>query len=169
MAGRKTLTVYEGMTGMMENAFINIKNQSFTVTADVEIPSGTANGVILAQGGKFGGWSVYARDGRPAFTYNHVGLREYTTTATERVAGKATITVDFAYDGNGRGKGGTVTISINGKKAGSGRVDNTNANIFSADDAADVGIDEGTNVSSAYRQHDNRFTGRIDKVRVDVR
>jgi arylsulfatase A-like enzyme len=169
MAGRKTLTVYPGMTGMMENAFINIKNQSFTVTADVEIPSGAANGVILAQGGKFGGWSVYARDGRPAFTYNHVGLREYTTTATERVAGKATITVDFAYDGNGRGKGGTVTISINGKKVGSGRVENTNANIFSADDAADVGIDEGTNVSSAYRQHDNRFTGRIQRVKVDVR
>ena len=169
MAGRKTLTVYEGMTGMMENAFINIKNQSFTVTADVEIPSGTANGVILAQGGKFGGWSVYARDGRPAFTYNHVGLREYTTTATERVAGKATITVDFAYDGNGRGKGGTVTISINGKQAGSGRVEATNANIFSADDAADVGIDEGTNVSSAYRQHDNRFTGKIEKVKIDVR
>jgi arylsulfatase A-like enzyme len=169
MAGRKTLTVYPGMTGMMENAFINVKNQSFTVTADVEIPSGTANGVILAQGGKFGGWSVYARDGRPAFTYNHVGLREYTATATERVVGKATITVDFAYDGNGRGKGGTVTISINGKNVGSGRVEATNANIFSADDAADVGIDEGTNVSSAYRQHDNRFTGRIDKVRVDVR
>jgi arylsulfatase A-like enzyme len=169
MAGRKTLTVYEGMTGMMENAFINIKNQSFTVTADVEIPSGTANGVILAQGGKFGGWSVYAKDGHPAFTYNHVGLREYTTTASEQVAGKATITVDFAYDGNGRGKGGTVTISINGKQVGSGRVDNTNANIFSADDAADVGIDEGTNVSSAYRQHDNRFTGRIEKVKIDVK
>ena len=169
MAGRKTLTVYEGMTGMMENAFINVKNQSFTVTADVEIPAGAANGVILAQGGRFGGWSVYAKDGRPAFTYNHVGLREYTVTASERVAGKATITVDFAYDGNGRGKGGTATISINGKKVGSGRVENTNANIFSADDAADVGIDEGTNVSSAYRQHDNRFTGRIEKVKVDVR
>ncbi len=168
MAGRKSLTVYEGMTGMMENAFINIKNQSFTVTAEVEIPSGAANGVILAQGGKFGGWSVYARDGRPAFTYNHVGLREYTITASERVAVKATITVDFAYDGNGRGKGGTATISINGKPVGSGRIDATNANVFSADDAADVGIDEGTNVSSAYRQHDNRFTGRIDKVRVDV-
>jgi arylsulfatase len=133
------------------------------------MPSGAANGVILAQGGRFGGWSVYAKDGRPAFTYNHVGLHEYTITASERVAGKATITVDFAYDGNGRGKGGTVTISINGKKVGSGRVENTNANIFSADDAADVGIDEGTNVSSAYRQHDNRFTGRIERVKVDVR
>ena len=157
MAGRKTLTVYEGMTGMMENAFINVKNQSKTITADVEMSAGRANGVILAQGGRFGGWSVYVKDGRPAYTYNLVGLKEFTVTSSESLpSGKATITVDFAYDGNGRGKGGTVTISINGKKVGSGRVESTNANIFSADDAADVGIDEGTNVSSAYR---NTTTG----------
>ena len=110
------------------------------------------------------------RDGRPAYTYNFVGLQQYTVNGTERLApGKATITMDFAYDGNGRGKGGTATISINGNQAGSVRVDNTNANVFSADDAADVGIDEGTNVSSAYRIHDNRFTGRIHKVKVDVK
>jgi arylsulfatase len=170
MAGRTSLTVYEGMTGMMENAFINVKNQSKTITADIEVPAGGANGVILAQGGRFGGWSLYVKDGRPAYTYNFVGLQEYTVNGSERlVPGKATIALDFAYDGNGRGKGGTATVSINGKKVGSGRVERTNANIFSADDAADVGIDEGTNVSSAYRQHDNRFTGRIQKVKVDVR
>ena len=170
MAGRKSLTVYDGMTGMMENAFINVKNQSVTITAEVEIPAGGANGVILAQGGRFGGWSLYVNDGKPAYTYNFVGLEEYTTTASERLApGKATITLDFAYDGNGRGKGGAVTISVNGKKVGSGRVEQTNANIFSGDEGADVGLDEGTNVSSAYRQHDNRFTGRIAKVRVDVK
>src|SRR5688572_7254353 len=170
MAGRKTLTVYEGMTGMMENAFINIKNQSFTVTADVEIPSGAANGVILAQGGRFGGWSLYVKDGRPAYTYNFVGLQQYTVNATEKLSpGKATITLDFAYDGNGRGKGGTATISVNGRKVGEGRIERTNANIFSGDDAADVGVDEGTNVSAAYKQTDNRFTGRIEKVKVDVK
>ena len=170
MAGRKSLTVYDGMTGMMENAFINVKNQSKTITADVEAPAGRANGVILAQGGRFGGWSVYVKDGRPAYTYNFAGLQQYTISASEALpAGKATITVDFAYDGNGRGKGATVNISVNGKKVGSGRVEQTNANMFSADDAADVGVDEGTNVSPAYRQHDNRFTGRIEKVRVDVR
>ena len=70
MAGRKSLTVYEGMTGMMENAFINVKNQSVTITADVEIPAGGANGVILCQGGRFGGWSLYVKDGKPAYTYN---------------------------------------------------------------------------------------------------
>ena len=174
MAGRKSLTVYEGMTGMMENAFINIKNQSFTITADVDIPAGGApNGVILAQGGRFGGWSLYVKDGKPAFTYNFVGLKEFNVNSNEKLApGKATIKLDFAYDGNGRGKGGTTTLSINDKKVGSGRVEQTNANIFSADDAADVGVDEGTNVSSAYPQYPqrgNKFTGRIERVTVDVR
>ena len=169
MGGRTSLTVYEGMTGMMENAFINVKNQSVTITADVDVPADGGNGVILAQGGRFGGWSLYVKNGRPAYTYNFVGLQEYTVNATERLAsGKSTIKVDFAYDGNGRGKGGTATISVNGKQVGSGRVERTNANVFSADDAADVGRDEGTNVSSAYRQHENKFTGTIEKVKVDV-
>jgi arylsulfatase A-like enzyme len=170
MAGRKSLTVYEGMTGMTENAFINVKNQSVTIVATVEVPTGPANGVILAQGGRFGGWSLYVKDGKPAYTYNFVGLSEYTVTATERLPkGKATIKMEFAYDGNGRGKGGTVTLFIGEKKVGSGRVEKTNANIFSADDAADVGVDEGTNVTSAYKQRHNRFTGKIEKVQIDVR
>jgi arylsulfatase len=170
MAGRKTLTVYEGMTGMSENAFINVKNQSVTITADVVIPAGSANGVILCQGGRFGGWSLYVKDGRPAYTYNFVGLHEYTVNSSERLGpGKATIKLDFAYDGNGRGKGGTSTLYINDKKVGSGRVEQTNANIFSADDAADVGVDEGTPVTAAYKQADNKFAGRIVKVTVDVR
>jgi arylsulfatase len=170
MAGRKSLTVYEGMTGMMENAFINVKNQSVTITADVEIPAGGAEGVILCQGGRFGGWSLYVKDGKPAYTYNFVGLQEYTVNGSERLApGKATIKLDFAYDGNGRGKGGTSTIYVNDKKVGSGRVERTNPNIFSADDAADVGVDEGTNVSSGYPQRGNEFTGEIEKVHVEVR
>jgi arylsulfatase A-like enzyme len=170
MAGRKSLTVYEGMTGMMENAFINIKNTSFTITADVQVPSGGANGVILCQGGRFGGWSLYVRDGKPAFTYNFVGLKEFTVNGSDKLAsGKSTITLEFAYDGNGRGKGGTASIFVNKKKVGSGRVESTNPNIFSADDAADVGVDEGTNVSSAYKQRDNEFSGKIEKVRVDVK
>ena len=169
MAGRKSLTLYEGMTGMAENAFINVKNQSVTITANVDV-STNANGVILCQGGRFGGWSLYVKDGRPAYTYNYVGLREYTVNSSDRLApGKATITLEFAYDGNGRGKGGTATLSINGKNVGSTRVESTNANVFSADDAADVGVDEGTNVSSAYKQHGNQFTGRIEKIVVQVK
>jgi arylsulfatase A-like enzyme len=170
MAGRKSLTVYEGMTGMMENAFINVKNQSVTITADVESPPAGANGVILCQGGRFGGWSLYVKNGRPAYTYNFVGLKEFTVNSSEALKpGKSVLKLDFAYDGNGRGKGGMATLYINDKKVGSGRVENTNANIFSADDAADVGIDEGTNVSRAYKERDNKFTGKIAKVRVDVK
>jgi arylsulfatase len=170
MAGRKSLTVYEGMTGMSENAFINVKNQSVTITADVETPAGGANGVILCQGGRFGGWSLYVKDGKPAYTYNFVGLQEYTVNSTERLApGNATVKLEFAYDGNGRGKGGTCTLSINGKKVGSGRVERTNANVFSADDAADVGVDEGTNVSTGYKERDNKFSGKIEKVLVEVK
>jgi arylsulfatase len=170
MGGRKSLTVYEGMTGMAENAFINVKNQSVTITADVDVPAGGANGVILCQGGRFGGWSLYVVNGKPAYTYNFVGLKEYTVGSSDRLApGKATIKLDFAYDGGGRGKGGTATLYVNDRRVGSARVEQTNANVFSSDDAADVGIDEGTNVSSAYKLHGNEFTGRIEKVKVEVR
>jgi arylsulfatase len=170
MFGRTTLTVYEGMTGMMENAFINVKNQSVTITADVEIPAGGANGVIICQGGQFGGWSLYLKDGKPAYTYNFLGLGQTAINSAERLGpGKATIKVEFAYDGNGRGKGGMATLFANGKKVGSGRIERTHSNTFSLDDAADVGVDEGTPVSSTYKSHESKFTGKINKVTLDVK
>ena len=171
MAGRKTLTVYEGMTGMMENAFINVKNQSLTITADVEIPAGAANGVILAQGGRFGGWSLYVKDGRPAYTYNYVGLQRVHDQRQRAARARqgddhARLRLRRQRPRQGRHRAPSRSTARRSARAASS---STNANIFSADDAADVGIDEGTNVSSAYRQHDNRFTGRIEKVKVDVR
>lgn len=169
MGGRTSLTLYEGMTGISENAFINVKNRAVTITADVEIPAGGANGVILAQGGRFGGWSLYMKDGKPVYTYNFVGLQETTITGSETLApGKATIVMNFAYEG-GRGKGGAVTLSVNGKQVGTGRLDRTEPNAFSADDLADVGVDEGTPVSKAYGERGNEFTGKIEKVRVDIK
>jgi hypothetical protein len=151
MEWRKSLALYEGMTGMMENAFINVKNRSSTITAEVEIPQGGANGVILTQGGRFGGWSLYLKNGKPAFAYNWTALATYTVAAPEPVpAGKATITLDFAYDGGGRGKGGTATLSVNGKKVAEGRIAKTNATMFSMDEGADVGMDEDTPVSEEY-------------------
>ena len=167
MAGRKSLTVYEGMTGMAENAFINVKNQSKTITADVEVPAG-ANGVILCQGGRFGGWSLYvvtASRPTPTTMWVFISTPSMPPSGSHRARRPSSwISPTMA----GRGKGGTATLFINGKKVGSGRVEHTNANIFSADDAADVGVDEGTNVSSAYKQHGNKFTGKIMKVKVDV-
>ena len=140
------------MTGMSENAFINVKNRSVTITADLEVPKGGANGVILAQGGRFGGWSLYVKGGKPVYTYNFLGMQRTTITGKQTVpAGKATVKMDFAYDGGGAGKGGLVTLFVNGKKVGEGRVERTQPGIFSVDDAADVGMDEGTPVVEDYQ------------------
>src|SRR5450432_2247897 len=169
MAGRTSLTVYDGMKGMSENVFINLKNKSHTITAEVEIPEGGANGVILAQAGRFGGWSLYLKDGKPTYSYNWLGLKEYTVAATQPLAaGKATIVFDFAYDGGGTGKGGAATISVNGQKVASGRIDNTQANVFSADEGADVGLDEGTAVTAAYTVQ-FKFTCKISKVTIELK
>jgi hypothetical protein len=133
----------------------------------VEIPSGGANGVILAQGGRFGGWSLYLR---PAYTYNWIGRESYTVASPQALPlGPATIRLDFAYDGGGRGKGGAATLSVNGQKVADGQIRNTNANVFSPDEGTDVGVDEGTPVSDAYRERDNKFTGKIREVTVEVR
>ncbi len=110
MGGRTSLTVYEGMIGMTENVFINTKNRSHTITAEVQIPEGGANGVILAQAGRFGGWSLYLKDGKPMYAYNFLGLKTYKVAAAKALpAGKATIRYEFTYDGGGLGKGGTGT------------------------------------------------------------
>jgi len=171
MAGRKSLTVYSGMTGMMENAFLNIKNRSWSLTAEVEIPQGGANGVLIAQGGRFGGWSLYLADGKPAFAYNWIGRQTSTVAASEAIpAGRATIALDFAYDGGGLGKGGMATLSVNGRKVAEGRIANTVANAFSLDEGADVGMDEDTPVTEAYRAGPtSRFTGKIDRVTVEAK
>ena len=170
MAGRKSLTVYSGMTGMMESAFINIKNRSYSITADVQVPKKNADGVIICQGGRFGGWTLFLKNGRPTFTYNWVGLRRYTISGKEPVpAGKATIRFESATDGGKLGAGGTGSIFVNGTKVASGRIDNTNGFLFSADEGADVGVDEGTPVTEDYAGPDGRFTGKIDRVTIDLK
>jgi arylsulfatase len=169
MAGRTSLTVYQGMTGMSENAFINVKNRSHTITADVEVPQGGANGVILAQAGRFGGWSLYLKDGKPIYTYNWLGLKQYTIAGGQALpTGKATIRYEFVYDGGGVGKGGTGALYVNGKNVAGGRIDQTQCCAFSADEGADVGADEGTPVTEDY-QVPFKFTGKIDKVTIDLK
>ena len=158
------------MDSMSENVFINIKNRSLSITADVEIPEGGANGVILAQGGRFGGWSLYLKDGKPMYCYNFIGLQEFKVAAPQAVApGKATIRMNFDYDGGGIGKGGTATILVNGEKVASGRIERTQAMIFSADETAAVGKDDATPVTADYKERDNAFTGKIHKVTVEVK
>jgi hypothetical protein len=170
MGDRTSLTLSEGMAGMSENVFINVKNRSLSVTADLQIPQGGANGVILAQGGRFGGWSFYLKDGKPTYCYNFLGLQQYKVSAPQALApGKATIRMNFDYDGGGIGKGGTVTILVNGVKVASGRVERTQGMVFSADETADVGLDGATPVTNDYKEGDNSFTGKIFKVVVGVK
>ena len=171
MAGRTSLTLAEGMTGMMENVFINVKNKSTTITAEVEVPQSGANGVILVQGGRFGGWALYVKDGVPAYDYNFLGIKQFTIAGTMPLtAGKATIKFDFAYDGGGLGKGGLGTLFVNGEKVAEGRIEHTQAMMFSADETADVGIDLGTPVVEAIgAEAKSKFTGKIVKVTVEVK
>jgi len=169
MAGRTSLTVYQGMVGMSENVFINVKNRSYTITAEVVIPENGANGVILAQAGRFGGWSLYLKDGKPAYTYNWLGLQRYTIAPDQALpAGKATIRFEFAYDGGGGGKGGTGTLFVNDKNVATGKIENTQCCAFSADEGADVGADEGTPVTEDYAVP-AKFTGQIDSVTIELK
>ena len=171
MAGRTSLTLYEGMKGMSENVFINVKNSSLSITADVDAPQGGGEGVILAQGGRFGGWSLHLKNGKPTYTYNFLGLERYTLAAAQALApGKATIRFEFAYDGGGIGRGGRGAIFVNGQKVAEGRIKRTQCCIFSADEGADVGIDDGTPVSEDYKAgEESKFTGKINKVTVELK
>jgi len=171
MGKRTSITVAEGMTGMMESTFINVKNRSKTITAEIEVPEKGAHGIILAQAGRFGGWALYAKDGVPAYDYNFLGLQRTTIAGTKPLAaGRHTIRFDFTYDGGGPGKGGMGTLFVDDVKVAEGRIEHTQGGIFSADETADVGIDLGTPVvESIGAEARSRFTGRIPKVTVEVR
>lgn len=169
---RKSLTLYDGMDGMLENTFINVKNRSKMISAKVDIPEGGANGVILGQGGRFGGWSLYMKDGKPVYTYNYLGLAQYTVEGKSKLpAGSKTIKLDFAYDGGGRGKGGMATLSVDGQAVAEGRIEKTQPLMFSADETADVGLDNQTPVVEGIGigREETRFTGKIRKVTVEVK
>jgi arylsulfatase A-like enzyme len=168
MAGRTSLTLYEGMVSMPENAFINTKNHSHSISADVEIPEKGADGVILAQGGGHAGFSLYVKDNRPKFAYNCLG--DVTTIASPEPlpAGRVTLVYDFAYDGGKPGSGGTGTISVNGKKVASGRIKSTIPYLFGVE-TADVGMDLYHPVTSDYAKGNNKFTGKINKVDLDLK
>ena len=166
MNGRTSLTLYEGATGIPENAFINVKNTSLTITADVDVPA-NGSGVLIAQGGDFGGWTFYMKDGKPSYTYNWLGMEQFNITAKQKVvAGKHTLKFDFAYDG-GRGAGGTGSIFLDDKKIGEGKIAKTHSNTFGIDETADVGVDQNTPVNPAYKGK-SKFTGKIKKVTVET-
>lgn len=166
MGERTSVTYGEGMKGMGIDIFIATGNGSYTITSEVDV-SANGNGVIVCQGGRFGGFSFYVKSGKPAFTYNYLGLQSYNIISAQALKpGKHTIAYDFKYDGGGLGKGGTGTITIDGMKVSEGRIDKTQPGIFSVDDLADVGTDDGTPVTNyGGAAH---FSGHINKVKIDV-
>ena len=170
MGGRTSLTVYEGMTGLSENAFINMKNRSYVITAELEIPrGGAAEGVIIAHGGHNGGWSLYLKEGRPKFAYNWFGRAAYEVAAPQALAaGPVTLRWEFIYDGGKTpGAGGRGDIFVNGAKVASGRIERT-IPFFTGTEPADVGMDDLTPVTHDYPAYDNKFTGGIRKIVIGV-
>ena len=169
MWGRTSLTLYPGMSALMENATLDIKNRSHSVTAEIEVPQGGGDGVIIAQGGRFGGWSLYMKGGKLKYCYNWLDRERYTIESKDVLApGKQAVKFDFNYDGGGIGKGGTVSLYVNDQKVGEGRVDRTEAFIFSADETEDVGEDLATPVTEDYKEGDNKFNGTIGTITLAI-
>jgi arylsulfatase len=174
-AGRPTLIkansqlLFAGMGRLSENAMVNLKNTSHAVTADIAVPDGAASGVLIAQGGAFGGWSLYLHEGRPKYCYNFFGVQRFDVEGDSPVPpGDHQIRMEFAYDGGGLAKGGAVTLYVDGQSVGEGRVEHTQPLIFSADETADVGNDTGSTVSDDYDAESSRFTGTINWVQIDL-
>ncbi len=171
MGARKTLALAQGMEGMLENTFLNVKNNSKSIEANVTL-EGNDSGVILCQGGKFGGWALYMNNGKPAYTYNYFGLERYTVESSVAIANpNAVIKLEFDYDGGGTGKGGTAKLFVDGKLVGEGRIEKTQPAVFSADETADVGKDDATQVADLVFKdvEDSHFTGYVDKVIVSIK
>ena len=170
MGDRKSLTLADGMDGILENTFLNVKNTSNTIVANVNL-KGNDRGIILCQGGKFGGWALYMDNGKPAYTYNYFGLERFTVTSFKKISNpNAEIKTVFEYDGGGNGKGGVVTIFVDREQVAKGRIDKTQPAVFSADETADVGKDEATQVADLVFKDikDSEFTGFVKNVTISI-
>jgi arylsulfatase len=158
------------MGGLNENGLINVKNKSHSITAQVIVPEGTtANGAILSQGGIGGGWMFYVKDGKLTYIYNFLGLQKFVVTSTQVLSpGKHQIRMEFAYDGGGLAKGGNVTLYIDGKAVGEGRVERTVPAVFSADETSDVGVKHGSPITPDMPPEKSAFNGTVDVVVIET-
>src|SRR4030095_3881371 len=169
MGARTSLTVYEGMVGISENAFINIKSKNYTITSEVELKDGNSNGVIISQAGRFGGWTLYMKGGRVKHEYNFFGLEHTNITSSKALgAGKHEIRYEFVADDPKPGAGGKCTLYVDGQMVSEGRIPRTEPFAFSGDEGVDVGVDNETNVSNDYAERENKFTGKIKKVTIAI-
>jgi len=175
LAGRPTLIrgnsqiLFGGMGRLSEASLLNVKNKSHAVTAEIVVPESGAEGVIIAQGGAFAGWSLYAREGKPVYCHNLLGLQRFKVAGAAPIpAGKHQVRMEFTYDGGGLGKGGLVTLYVDGAQQGEGRVDATVPLVFSADETADIGRDAASPVSDDYDAETSIFTGVVNWVQIDL-
>jgi arylsulfatase len=165
----KSQMLFGGMGRLSENSVISIKNKSHSVTAEIVVPKSGAEGVIIAQGGNIGGWSLYAKDGKLKYCYNLLGIQYFYVEGDPALpVGDHQVRMEFAYAGGGFGKGGTTSLFVDGKKVGEGKIGATAASIFSADDTCDVGKEGGAPVSQDYGARGNAFTGQVKWVQIDV-
>jgi arylsulfatase A-like enzyme len=166
--GRSLFTYYPGMVRIPEGSAPSILNKSFRVAADLEIPPGGAEGVLVTQGGRFNGWGLYILAGKPVFHYNTVGVFRYTVAGPDQLPpGRHTIVLDFTYDGGGLGKPGTAKLMVDGKQVAEGRIERTIPFRISADETLDIGEDTGTPVSEDYHVP-FRFTGDLNKLAIQL-
>jgi arylsulfatase A-like enzyme len=175
IAGRPVLVrgtsqlLFGGMGRLSESSVLNVKNRSHAVTAEIEVPEGGAEGVLIAQGGAFAGWCLYLRSGRPKYCYNLFGMQRFTVEGREPVApGTHQVRVEFAYDGGGLGKGGTVSLFVDGQQVGEGRVEHTVPMVFSADETCDIGSDKASPVGDDYTAEESVFNGTVRWVQIDI-
>jgi len=167
MGDRKTLTLGEGMKGMGPDVFIDLRNKSYIITAEVDVKD-NGNGVIVCQGGRFGGLALYMKNGKPSFTYNFLGMESTDIVSTKTIKpGKHKLVYEFKYDGVGAGKGGVGTITVDGDLVAEGKIARTQPGLFSVDDMADIGTDDGTWVSNYGASAE--FNGKIEKVVLEAK
>ncbi len=165
MGDRNTVTYGEGMKGMGPDIFIDLRNSAYTITAEVAVDA-NGNGVIVCQGGRFGGLSFYLKNGKPAFSYNYLGMESTQIISSEALKpGNYKLVYDFKYDGGGMGKGGVGILTVNDKKVAEKRIEKTQPGLFSVDDMADVGIDDGTHVADYGTS--SKFNGKISYVTIE--
>jgi arylsulfatase len=175
LAGRPVLIkgnsqiLFGSMGRLSENSVLNMKNKSHSVTAEIVVPATGAEGVIVAQGGNIGGWSLYAKASKLKYCYNLLGIQQFYAESADALApGDHQVRMEFAYAGGGMGKGGTASLFVDGKKVGEGKVGATAAIVFSADDGCDVGVDTGSPVSPDYGPRGNEFSGHIKGVQLAI-
>jgi arylsulfatase A-like enzyme len=165
-----TQILFGGMGRLTEHSIVVMKNKSYSVTAEIQVPEkNAANGVIVAQGGSVGGWSLYAVDGKLKHCYNFFGIKRFYTESKQAIpAGTHQVRMEFKYDGGGLAKGGKVNLYIGGKPVGEGRIDQTQPMLFSADETCDVGKQYGSAVAEDYGTRGNEFNGDVNWVQIDL-